>query len=259
MNQFFKFSAIFVMLFVFLFAGGGESAEAKVMWGKIELKKGMIGKITVVKDTDLYSLTKNNQLKVIRQLKKGQEYRVYGFKNIYGGLYSVGGAYVKKTSSIKYEALSKETFSLLIKRSLTGSYEIVSSGGEHVRFMIAYQKGNKLAGWYFYDEEKPLAMEGEIIGNQAVLRVYFDDQYDLILDSISYLERYNIPKAKIEEIAEQLMNNDDYYMEFNFTIADDPNEFAGQFIFVDLLIDDRYDVRGTVRTEPETIQVKRID
>jgi hypothetical protein len=256
MNQFFKFSTILVMLFVFLFGGGGESAEAKVMWGKVELKKGMIGKITVVKDTDLYNLNKNNQLTVIRKLKKGQEYRVYSFKNIYGGLYNVGGAYVKKTSSIKYEALSKETFSLLIKQSLTGSYEIVSPDGERVQFMITYQKGNKLAGWYFYDPSEPLAMEGEVIGSQAVLRVYFDDYYEQILDSISYLD---IPKAELEEIAAQLIDNDDYYMEFNFTIADDPNKFAGQFIFVDLLLDKRYDVGGTVRSKPEAIQVKRVD
>ncbi|HZG59599.1 MAG TPA: hypothetical protein VEY68_03805 [Anoxybacillus sp.] len=256
MKTFFKFSTIFVMVFVFLFVGGGESAEAKVMWGKVELKKGMIGKITVVKDTDLYSLQKNNQLKVLRKLKKGQEYRVYSFKNIYGGLYSVGGAYVKKTASIKYEPLSKETFSLLIKRSLTGSYEIVSSDGERVQFLITYQKGNKLAGWYFYDPNEPLAMEGEVIGSQVVLRVYFDNNDEQILDSISYL---NIPKAELEEIAAQLVDNDDYYLEFHFTIADDPNEFAGQFIFVDLLLDDRYDVHGTVRTKPEAIQVKRID
>jgi hypothetical protein len=260
MKKFFTLSVAFVVAIVVFFNFNGHAAEAKVLWGKLELKKGMIGKIVVVKDTELYKWEQPNKLKVIRKLKKGQEYRVYSSKTIQGSLfYGIGGgAYVKKTANVQYVALSPQQFALLIKQALKGDYTI-SSGREKVPFVINQQKGNDISGWYFYDENDPLPLEGTIAGNVVTVRVYFDDHYNDILNSVSYLQKYKVPKAEIEEVAQQLMNNDDYYMEFQFTIANDPSQFKGQFRFPDLLLDNRYDVTGTELSEPFAIQVKKLD
>ena len=100
------------------------------MWGKIELKQGMIGRVTILKDTDLYRLT-NNKLYVVRKAKKGQEFGVYSYKKDFGGLYGLGGGiYVKKSSSIKYETPSKaklEQLKLVINEGFYTIYNELQS------------------------------------------------------------------------------------------------------------------------------------
>lgn len=79
-----------------------ETAQAKTMWGKIELKKGMIGKVIILKDTYQYSIS-NKKLKHGAKLKKGKEYGIYSYSKNYGGVYKMGSnKYVKKSSAIKY-------------------------------------------------------------------------------------------------------------------------------------------------------------
>lgn len=96
----------FILLMAILPVG---SASAKVMWGKTELKNGQIGKITVLKNTQLWQYGKDKKSLVeVRNLKKGEEYRVYTYKGDFGGVYGVGGSsFIKKSSSIKYETPSK--------------------------------------------------------------------------------------------------------------------------------------------------------
>ncbi|MFF2753486.1 hypothetical protein ACFVR1_06960 [Psychrobacillus sp. NPDC058041] len=90
------------------------SALTKVMWGKTELKVGQIGKVTILKSTTLWKLEKDNSLTKVRDLKKGEEYRVYSYKSNNGGLYGVGGgAFVLKNASVKYETPSKSKLNLL--------------------------------------------------------------------------------------------------------------------------------------------------
>ena len=85
------------------------SAQASVMWGKTELKKGQIGKATLLNDSQLWIFSKDQKSLVeSRKLKKGEEYRVYTFKSDFGGLYGVGGgAFIKKSPAVKYETPSK--------------------------------------------------------------------------------------------------------------------------------------------------------
>ena len=59
------------------------------MWGKTELKKGQIGKITVTKPINLWQRDANNKLKFVRVLKPGEEYRVYRYDNLHGGQYGL--------------------------------------------------------------------------------------------------------------------------------------------------------------------------
>lgn len=80
----------------------------KVMWGKTELVKGQIGKVTILANTPLVKIV-NGKLVTVRTLKKGEEYRVYQAKSDHGGLYGVGGSsFVQKnTKKVKYETPSK--------------------------------------------------------------------------------------------------------------------------------------------------------
>jgi len=86
-----------------------EKRKNKVMWGKTELKIGQKGKITIVSATSLVKLESDGSLTVVRELKKGEEFRVYSYKNINNGLYGLGGgSYVQKNNTkVKYETPSK--------------------------------------------------------------------------------------------------------------------------------------------------------
>jgi hypothetical protein len=92
-----------IILSAFLiFTVSSPQAEAKTMWGKVEIQKGMIGKVQILKDTDLFTVYKG-KLKFVKKLKKGNEHGVYGETKNMGGLYKLSGInYVKKSSSIKY-------------------------------------------------------------------------------------------------------------------------------------------------------------
>jgi hypothetical protein len=81
-----------------------------VKWGKDELKKGQIGRITVLKPINLWKRDKNNRLQFVRQLKPGEQYRVYTYDNLYGGQYGLGGGYyvTKIPTHVKYETPSKK-------------------------------------------------------------------------------------------------------------------------------------------------------
>lgn len=90
------------------------SAATKVMWGKTELKLGQIGKVTVNSRTVLYKLEKDNKLTKIRDLKAGEEFRVYSYKSMEGGLYGVGASsFIYKSPVVKYETPSKSKLALL--------------------------------------------------------------------------------------------------------------------------------------------------
>lgn len=83
------------------------SVKAETTWGKIELKKDMIGKVKILKNTSSYKIV-NKKLKKIATLKKGKEYGVYSYAKTYGGIYKIGSnKYVKKSSSIKYYKVPK--------------------------------------------------------------------------------------------------------------------------------------------------------
>lgn len=90
------------------------SAATKVMWGKTELKLGQIGKVTIKSPTALFKLEKNNTLTKVRNLKAGEEFRVYSYKNLDGYMYGVGGGnFIYDIQVVKYETPSKSKLALL--------------------------------------------------------------------------------------------------------------------------------------------------
>ncbi len=94
-----------------------SNPSAKVMWGKTELKPGQIGKVTILRDigAEIADPAAIRKYRVVKMLKPGEEYRVYGTKRI-GEilLYDLGGGlYVQRTNNIKYETPSKAKLALL--------------------------------------------------------------------------------------------------------------------------------------------------
>jgi len=100
---------------IFTFQVNTAEAASKVMWGKTELKIGQIGKVTILKDTNLVKLNNDGSLITVRTLKKGDEFRVYQYKGQHGGLYGVGSSsFVQKdTSKVLYETPSKSKLELI--------------------------------------------------------------------------------------------------------------------------------------------------
>ncbi|QNU23366.1 hypothetical protein [Geobacillus zalihae] len=81
-----------------------HDAQAKVWWNGMELVQGQIGKLTVLKDTELYKLQGEKKV-YIKTLKAGGVYRIYTFKP---GMLGLGGRYyVDRDARVKYETPSK--------------------------------------------------------------------------------------------------------------------------------------------------------
>lgn len=97
-------------------AVGGVTNTDKIMWGKTELKKGQIGKITIIKPINLWT-EKDGKLVEVRVLNPGEEYRVYNYREEYEGQYNVGDGHwiTKMPEHIKYETPSKALLERLNK------------------------------------------------------------------------------------------------------------------------------------------------
>ncbi|TQR21781.1 N-acetylmuramoyl-L-alanine amidase family protein [Psychrobacillus vulpis] len=89
----------------------GVTNIEKIMWGKTELKLGQKGKITVLKDINVWEDSPHASGEIIhtRTLKKGGEFRVYNYRPEHGGQYYLGaGEWVTNMPEhIKYETPSK--------------------------------------------------------------------------------------------------------------------------------------------------------
>lgn len=82
----------------------GITSKTRIWWDGAELKVGQIGRLTVLKNTDLYKLDGSKE-SFSRTLKAGETYRIYAFKP---GKLSVGGGYfVDRDTKVKYETPSK--------------------------------------------------------------------------------------------------------------------------------------------------------
>lgn len=89
--------------------GGTFPLMNKVMWGKTELWKGQLGKVTIKSPSTLWKRLENGTLEKVRELKVGDEYRVYRYIDERNGLYGVGaGMFVERDASkVLYETPSK--------------------------------------------------------------------------------------------------------------------------------------------------------
>lgn len=87
----------------------------KVRWGVAELKNNQIGRLTMLENTPLLKDT-DGKFHVARTLKKGEQYRIYGYKEINGkGYYAVGGGHFVEMNPklAKYETPAKNKMRLV--------------------------------------------------------------------------------------------------------------------------------------------------
>ncbi|MFO1444369.1 DUF3298 and DUF4163 domain-containing protein [Bacillus sp. Bva_UNVM-123] len=120
-----KLISLLVVAVLIIFLQPNPSAHASVMWGKTELKKGQIGKVTLLQNSQLWKLSEDNKSLVeVRKLKQGEEYRVYTYKNQFGGLYGVGGgAFIKKSAAINYQTPAKSKLQTLGVKIVDSKYK----------------------------------------------------------------------------------------------------------------------------------------
>jgi hypothetical protein len=79
-----------VLTFAF-FSGIAEAAPAKVMWDNVELKKGQIGRVTMLKTGFSIFKLENGVMVPTRYVKKGEVFRVYGiYRDSYTTNYALG-------------------------------------------------------------------------------------------------------------------------------------------------------------------------
>ncbi|MGB2871207.1 hypothetical protein [Psychrobacillus psychrotolerans] len=95
--------------------GGTFPLLNKVMWGKTELWKGQLGKVTVKSPITVWKRENNGTYTKVRELTNGDEFRVYRYLNEGNGYYGVGaGMYVQREASkILYETPSKRNLRLI--------------------------------------------------------------------------------------------------------------------------------------------------
>lgn len=86
-----------------------QTDTGKVMWDGMELRKGQIGRLTILKPINLWKDNKDDKLEMVRILNPPEVYRVYGYRDKHQGQYDVGaGQWVTKMDGyIKYETPSK--------------------------------------------------------------------------------------------------------------------------------------------------------
>jgi hypothetical protein len=112
-----KSVGLFISFVILLVLSLPHNASAKVLWDGAELKKGQIGKLTVLKDTNLYKLDGT----VLRKLTPGEVYRIYTF--LPGKLGLGAGYYVDRDTRIKYQTPSKEKLQALGVKIISNNYQ----------------------------------------------------------------------------------------------------------------------------------------
>lgn len=89
---------------------GLESQKSQPpQWDGMELKKGQIGRIKILKPINLWTDDLKGNLQMVRILQPGEVYRVYGYRNKHGGQYDVGAKHwiTKMDGYTQYETPSK--------------------------------------------------------------------------------------------------------------------------------------------------------
>ncbi|MBE4907106.1 hypothetical protein IMZ08_03415 [Bacillus luteolus] len=87
----------------------GVGPDTNIWWGKLKLRDGQIGKVTVKQAINLWT-RENNKLVFSRILQPGEEYSVYRYDEKFGGQYGLGANLwvTKNPVNITYTTPSKK-------------------------------------------------------------------------------------------------------------------------------------------------------
>ncbi|MDZ5471882.1 BMP family ABC transporter substrate-binding protein [Bacillus sp. 31A1R] len=107
MNKLLKTLLAFIVILGFILPTVTPTTEAKELWGKVEIKKGLIGKVVILKDTSLFYKDSKGKLTKGKTIKKNSELGVFSYDKK-ALLYKVEKGYIKKNSAVKYSVLPKD-------------------------------------------------------------------------------------------------------------------------------------------------------
>ncbi|QJX80170.1 DUF3298 and DUF4163 domain-containing protein [Priestia megaterium] len=209
-------------------------AEAKVVWGNQELVKGQIGRITVLKNTNLYNI-KNNKLVVARKVTKGQVFRAYSESSRFGGIYGVSkDTYAQKSSSIKYEKAPREKIqalgvkvtkkslasnisypqvSGLINKPFEASYNrkflnIAREGLQAHNDLKAQEKEDRKNGWYLGPYSHNMSYSVPYNQDNILSVAITNDEYAGGAHGMAWIDTYNYDLLKARQInLKDIINN----------------------------------------------------
>lgn len=160
----------FLLLFSTVITAGAASTT-KVMWGKIEVKKGVIGKVEVVKDTTLYKIEKN-KLKPYKIVKKGTESAIYAVKNQFGTIYNMGSnIYYKKSPNIKYYVIPKDIAAKVNPPAITPDVSYLAQALPAVKFGMTRAEVEKALNQQFITHSGNSDIDGIMFIHNS--KIYF--------------------------------------------------------------------------------------
>jgi hypothetical protein len=151
MRKFNCYLAIFTAIILFFSSITAVSTSAAVtkdvMFGKVKVVKGMVGKISILKDSSIQKKDNKGKVVTVQKAKKGQEFGVYSKGN---GFYQLGeGKFVKHTNAIKYTVIPKSLLEQVTKDSSKTEKEskpdidvskLDAIGKEYYQFGTAFAK-----------------------------------------------------------------------------------------------------------------------
>lgn len=80
-------------------------------WDGVPMNRGQIGRLNILKPINLWKRNEDDKLEFVRILQPNSTFRVYGYDELHGGQYSVGGGYyvTKMEGYVHYQTPSKRT------------------------------------------------------------------------------------------------------------------------------------------------------
>jgi hypothetical protein len=145
-----KYGIMIIAILLFFASISSNSVFAAttkdIMFGKVKVQTGMIGKIDVLKQTTIQKKDNKGKVTIVQTVKKGEQYGVYSKGS---GLYQLGeGQFIKHTTSIKYSALPKSILEKLKEKEETLSAPIIDVTSLNEVEKEYYNFANQLAKDY---------------------------------------------------------------------------------------------------------------
>lgn len=154
-----------ILLCCFLFLSGlmapfsyavkkASASTPVVYWEGMQLVKGQVGKLDILKPINLWK-RENNKLKFVRVLNPGEAYRVYRYDSGFGGQYGVGGQYFvtnmkgyvqyKTPSKLKLKLVNPELYTTKLSLGTVTEEQtaVLAPGVTQSKLSVEGSKGNQ--------------------------------------------------------------------------------------------------------------------
>lgn len=136
------FVITFLLAFHFVSGKVDAATPTDIRMGTFIVKDGMIGKLSVIKSTQIYMLDSKGKTKPSSTAKKDTELGVYSIK---GSLYNIGrNKYIKKSTSVKYIAINVTVAEL---KKVAKQLVVPTTIEENLSLPVSDKKSNVKMSW----------------------------------------------------------------------------------------------------------------